>query len=53
MTTANAIMEASIKISRAIKQIYAPDGITICQNGGKFNDLSHYHMHITPRLKAK
>ncbi len=24
------------------------DGVTICANGGKFNDLSHYHLHIIP-----
>lgn len=53
LKTANAIMEASIKISKAIKRIYTPDGITICQNGGKFNDLSHYHMHVIPRFEGE
>jgi histidine triad (HIT) family protein len=48
--TAEAIMIASIKISKAIKQLYAPDGISICQNGGLFNDLGHYHMHLIPRF---
>ncbi|MEK3805828.1 HIT family protein [Bacillus sp. FSL H8-0547] len=53
LKTSNAIMEASMKISKAIKKIFAPDGITICQNGGKFNDLSHYHMHIIPRFEGE
>lgn len=49
--TANAIMNTSILISKAIKLAYNPDGITICQNGGIFNDLTHYHMHVIPRHK--
>ncbi|MGA9287320.1 MAG: HIT family protein [Anaerobacillus sp.] len=53
MKTATAIMEASIKISNAIKKQFEPDGITICQNGGTFNDLNHYHMHLIPRFKGQ
>ena len=49
--TASSIMKASILISKAIKQLYMPDGITICQNGGIFNELTHYHMHVVPRYK--
>lgn len=37
-------MIASMTISKALKKLFNPDGITICQNGGKFNDLTHYHM---------
>ncbi|MBS4174398.1 HIT family protein [Bacillus sp. FJAT-49736] len=51
--TANEIMKASIVISKALKKLYNPDGITICQNGGVFNDLTHYHMHIIPRFKRQ
>ncbi|KEK23820.1 HIT family protein [Bacillus gaemokensis] len=49
--TAKAIMDASKLISKAIKLLYKPDGITICQNGGIFNELTHYHMHVVPRYK--
>ncbi|MDZ5713569.1 HIT family protein [Jeotgalibacillus haloalkalitolerans] len=49
--TANAIMKSSITISKALKKLFNPDGITICQNGGKFNDLGHYHMHVIPRFE--
>ncbi|QAY66551.1 HIT family protein [Paenibacillus protaetiae] len=49
---ANAIMNASQKLSVALKRIFRPDGITICQNGGKFNDLGHYHMHVIPRYEG-
>lgn len=49
--TANAIMQTSRLLSKAIKILYKPDGITICQNGGIFSELSHYHMHVVPRYK--
>ncbi|SFC56551.1 HIT family protein [Bacillus sp. UNCCL81] len=51
--TANAIMIASMTISKALKKLFQPDGITICQNGGKFNDLTHYHMHVIPRFEGE
>lgn len=50
--TAAAIMKMSGNISRTLKEIYQPDGITVIQNGGKFNDLSHYHMHVFPRFEG-
>ncbi|KRF19448.1 HIT family protein [Paenibacillus sp. Soil787] len=50
--TAHCIMETSMKLSKILKQIFQPDGISICQNGGVFNDLTHYHMHIIPRYKG-
>ncbi|WP_299095114.1 HIT family protein [uncultured Metabacillus sp.] len=49
--TANYIIQASRLISKAIKTLYKPDGITICQNGGIFSELSHFHMHVVPRYK--
>lgn len=50
--TANEIMKASIVLKRLIQTQFNPDGITIIQNGGKFNDLSHYHMHVFPRYDS-
>jgi diadenosine tetraphosphate (Ap4A) HIT family hydrolase len=49
--TLHSIMMASIKISKGLKELYNPDGISIIQNGGYFNDLRHYHMHVFPRYK--
>jgi len=49
--TMRSIMNASVIISRALKGIYKSDGISIIQNGGIFNDLAHYHMHVFPRYK--
>ncbi|MED3123845.1 HIT family protein [Bacillus wiedmannii] len=50
---AKSIMDASKLIAKAIKSLYKPDGITICQNGGVFNELTHYHMHVVPRYKGR
>lgn len=43
------IMKLSKRIVHSIKKVYKPDGYSIMQNGGKFNDIGHYHMHIFPR----
>lgn len=43
------IMETSQKLVTAIKKVYKPAGYSIMQNGGVFNDIGHYHLHIFPR----
>lgn len=43
------IMETSQKLVTAIKKVYKPAGYSIMQNGGAFNDIGHYHLHIFPR----
>lgn len=50
--TAFSIMKTSQQLSIVLKRLFQPDGITICQNGGQFNDLTHYHMHLIPRYKG-
>ena len=49
--TALAILNASQVISRAIRELYAPFGITQTQNGGGPDELTHFHLHIVPREK--
>ncbi|MBB3869478.1 HIT family protein [Parageobacillus toebii] len=44
------VMKTSQLCANVLKQRYGADGITICQNGGVFNDLGHYHMHVIPRF---
>ena len=43
------LMIVSKKIVSALKKIYNPNGYSIMQNGGEFNDVGHYHLHIFPR----
>jgi histidine triad (HIT) family protein len=49
--TANEIMKTSAMLARLLKVKFQPDGVSIIQNGGKFNDLTHYHMHVFPRYE--
>ncbi|WP_314589375.1 HIT family protein [Paenibacillus terrigena] len=42
-----AIMNASVRISKIIKTIYKPDGITICQNGGIITRISYQDLRET------
>lgn len=46
-----AVMEAAKRISKKLDNCFQPDGITINQNGGKFSDLTHLHMHVIPRYE--
>ncbi|WHY20784.1 HIT family protein [Paenibacillus sp. G2S3] len=50
--TSYAIMDGSKRLSVVLRTLFEPDGISICQNGGKFNDLTHYHMHLIPRYEG-
>lgn len=43
------LMIVSKKIVHALKEIYNLNGYSIMQNGGEFNDVGHYHLHIFPR----
>ena len=45
------LMVVSKKIVLALKEVYKPDGYSIMQNGGEFNDIGHYHLHIFPRYE--
>ncbi|MGM0898347.1 MAG: HIT family protein [Bacillota bacterium] len=49
--TALAILNASQMMSRAIRELYEPFGITQTQNGGGADELAHFHLHIVPRDK--
>ncbi len=45
------MMIISKKIVSALKAVYSPNGYSIMQNGGEFNDIGHYHLHIFPRYQ--
>ena len=46
------IMCTAKKMVKTIKKVYSPDGYSIMQNGGGFNDIGHFHLHIFPRYKG-
>ena len=45
----NEIMLTSQKIVKSLKKVYKLNGYSIMQNGGIFNEVGHYHLHIFPR----
>ena len=45
----NHIMSLAQSYLKVLKQVYQPAGYSIIQNGGLFNDLGHYHLHIFQR----
>jgi len=49
--TACEIMRVSQRLLKALKKCYKFPGYSIMQNGGEFNDIGHYHMHLFPRYK--
>lgn len=50
-TAGHSLFAAATAISKAIKILFAPDGISVIQNGGDFDELTHFHMHVVPRYK--
>lgn len=46
-----SMLDLSKRIVSALKKTYSPNGYTIMQNGGEFNDLGHYHLHVFPRYQ--
>jgi histidine triad (HIT) family protein len=51
--TALSLIKAIKIISKAIKRLFSPDGITVCQNGGAFDELTHFHLHAIPRYEGQ
>lgn len=45
------LLDVTQKIVVAIKKTYNPNGYSIMQNGGEFNDIGHFHLHIFPRYQ--
>ncbi|MDG4657757.1 HIT family protein [Ectobacillus antri] len=51
--TGRAVLEAAQRLTKAVKMLYRPDGVTICQNGGIFSELTHFHVHVVPRYEGQ
>lgn len=51
--TASSVFHAARMVTRIIREVYQPDGITVCQNGGVFDELTHVHLHIIPRYEGQ
>ncbi|CAM3067808.1 HIT family protein [Moritella viscosa] len=47
----NEINDVAKDLFQRINDKFSPDGISFIQNNGRFNELSHYHLHIFPRFE--
>lgn len=36
-----------------LKKAYQPKGYSMMQNGGVFNDVGHFHLHVFPRFSKE
>jgi len=45
------IMLTSKRLLKEMRVMYDFPGYSIMQNGGEFNEIGHYHMHLFPRYK--
>jgi histidine triad (HIT) family protein len=50
-TQAEAVARAIVKISRALKKAFEPEGLSVYQANGKAagQTVFHYHVHLLPR----
>jgi len=46
------IFKCAKKIVKSLKKVYKLNGYSIMQNGGDFNDIGHFHLHIFPRYHS-
>lgn len=51
--TAAALAGTVCKVARAVRRVYAPDGLSIWQSNGPaaFQEVPHVHWHVFPRYK--
>ncbi len=49
--TASALANTVCKVARAVRRVYAPDGLSIWQSNGPaaFQEVPHVHWHVLPR----
>ncbi len=49
--TAAAVMTATVRVARAIRSAFSPDGLSLWQSNGPgaHQEVPHFHMHVMPR----
>lgn len=51
--TINHIFKLAKKYVGLLKKEYQPKGYSMMQNGGEFNDVGHFHLHVFPRFSKE
>ena len=49
----NKIMKWAQNYVEVLKEEYHPKGYSIMQNGGDYNDIDVFHLHVFPRFKEE
>jgi histidine triad (HIT) family protein len=51
---AGALLRTAARVSRAIRDAYQPQGLSVYQANGKaaWQSVFHYHMHLVPRQEG-
>ena len=51
--TASALASTVCKVARAVRRVYAPEGLSIWQSNGPaaYQEVPHVHWHVLPRYK--
>src|SRR3954471_7100950 len=51
---AAALLRAAVRVARAIRTAFQPQGLSVYQANGKaaWQSVLHYHMHLLPRHEA-
>jgi histidine triad (HIT) family protein len=49
--TAAAVMSATVRVARAVRSAFRPDGLSLWQSNGPgaHQEVPHFHMHVMPR----
>lgn len=50
-STAAAVMAATVRVARAVRDAFQPDGLSLWQSNGPgaHQEVPHFHMHVMPR----
>lgn len=53
-TTGEAVMRAAVRLARAIRAAFAPEGLSLWQSNGPaaFQEVPHFHLHVLPRWEG-
>lgn len=46
------VLRIAKRLIKIFKKLYNIEGYSMMQNGGQFNDVGHYHMHLFPRSEG-
>lgn len=51
---AAAVMNATVRVARAVRDAFRPDGLSLWQSNGPgaHQEVPHFHMHVMPRWNS-